>query len=184
MVNHFVFCFFFLYSVTKWQNRNTKKNSSTFIHLYRVCFLCQASLMLGGLNSITLWHLGCWIKPVPSKGFSLRFQVSFRVEVFCLFDRVTMALSSLYGECQEFHGICIQEGIGTLKIDAGANAPVSHPLYCELAISRIKRCGVEEVMVSLVFKASLVWSVPLPLEHRCWCPHTPNHSTSNFSPFV
>ena len=66
-----------------------------------------------------------------------------------------MAWGPLHGECQEFHGICVQDGIVTPKIEAKASTPVSHPLCCELAVSRI-RGGVEEVMVSCVFQASPV----------------------------
>ena len=46
-------------------------------------------------------------------------------------------------ECQEFHGICIQDEMVTAKINAQASAPISHPPCCELAISRTKRGGVE-----------------------------------------
>ena len=67
-----------------------------------------------------------------------------------------MAWGPLVGECQVFHGICIQDGIITPKIDAWASTPISHPLCCELAVSRMKRGGIEEVMVSHVFQGSLV----------------------------
>ena len=40
---------------------------------------------------------------------------------------VLMAWGPLHGECQEFDGICIQDGIITPKMDAWASAPMSHP---------------------------------------------------------
>ena len=58
------------------------------------------------------------------------------------------------------------------KNDALASAPVSHPPCCELAVSRKKKGGVEEVMVGHVPQASLVWPVPPPLECQHWCSHT------------
>ena len=39
----------------------------------------------------------------------------------------------------------------TPKIDAQANAPVLNPPCCKLAISRMKRGGVEEVVASHIF---------------------------------
>ena len=44
----------------------------------------------------------------------------------------------------------------TPKIDAWASAPISQPPCCELAVSRMKRGGAEEVMVSHVFQATPV----------------------------
>ena len=64
-----------------------------------------------------------------------------------------MAQGPLHGKCQELHGICVQDGIVTTKIDAWASVPVSHPLYCELAVAKMKRGGVEEVVASCVFQA-------------------------------
>ena len=37
---------------------------------------------------------------------------------------------------------------GHSKIDAWDNTPVTHPSCCELAISRMKRGGVEVIMAS------------------------------------
>ena len=52
-----------------------------------------------------------------------------------------------------------------------ARTPISNPLpYCELAVSRTKRGGVEEIVISHVSLASLGWSVPPPSEtlpHSC-----------------
>ena len=53
---------------------------------------------------------------------------------------------------------------------------------CELAVSRMKRGEGEDVMVGCVFQASLVWSVPLPMECQCWCPHTPDPLHQTFHP--
>ena len=58
------------------------------------------------------------------------------------------------------------------------------PQSYELAISRIKRGGVEDIVVSWIFQASLVWSVPLLPECWCWLPHTPSPCTSIFSPLI
>ena len=69
-----------------------------------------------------------------------------------------MAWGLLCRECQEFHGICIQDRIVTPKIEVWASAPISHPLFCGLAVSRMKRGGIEKVMVNHV-QASLVWSI-------------------------
>ena len=62
-----------------------------------------------------------------------------------------MAWGTLHGECQEFHGICIQDEVVTPKIDAWTSTPVPHPPFCELAISRIKRGGFEVIMASHIF---------------------------------
>ena len=67
-----------------------------------------------------------------------------------------MAWGPLHGECQEFHGICIQDRMITPKFDSLVSAPISHPPCCEVAIPRMKRGGIEEVMVSNVLQASLV----------------------------
>ena len=37
-----------------------------------------------------------------------------------------MAWGPLHGEHQEFHGICVQDGIVTPKIDAQTSTPISH----------------------------------------------------------
>ena len=96
------------------------KNSSTFKHRYRVFFLCQVALMLGGLNSLTHSHLfpGVFTK-VPSHPVEQGFSP------IC---RVTMAQGSLHGDSQEFHNICIQHGIVAPKINAWAGALVSPPV--------------------------------------------------------
>ena len=39
----------------------------------------------------------------------------------------------------------------TPKIDAWANAPISHPPCCELAISRTKKGGVEVIVAGPIF---------------------------------
>ena len=65
-------------------------------------------------------------------------------------------MGPLHGEHQEFHGIYIQDGIVTPKINAGDSTPISHTPCCEIAVSRIKRGRVEEVVVSHVSLASPV----------------------------
>ena len=173
-----------LFLLNMWEQKHLIKvlqhlNSDT-----EFCLFCQALFMLDGLNSLTLLHLGWWLKPVPSQGFSQRFQVSLESRGFLSIWLGNNGMGPLVWEMLEFHGICIQEGIVTPRINAWASAPISHTPCWKLAISRMKRGGVEKVMVSRVFQASLVWSVPPPPECQCWCPHTPNPPTSNFSPFI
>ena len=67
-----------------------------------------------------------------------------------------MVWDPLHGECQEFHGICIQDQMVTPKIDAQASALIPHALCCDLAISRMKRGGVKVIAASHIFLASLV----------------------------
>ena len=62
-----------------------------------------------------------------------------------------MAWGPLHGKHQEFHSICIQERMVTPKIDAWASTTISHPLLCGLAVSRMKRDGVEVIMTSHIF---------------------------------
>ena len=59
-----------------------------------------------------------------------------------------MVWGPLHGEHQELHGICIHDKLIILKINAWASAPIPHPLCCELAISRMKRGGVEVIVAS------------------------------------
>ena len=62
-----------------------------------------------------------------------------------------MVQGPLHGEFQEFHGICIQDEVVTQKLNAWASVPIPHPLCCELAISRIKRGGVEVIVAGCIF---------------------------------
>ena len=48
-----------------------------------------------------------------------------------------------------------------------------HTPYFELAISRMKRGGIEEIAISCIFLTWLVWSVPPPPEHWHWCLQIP-----------
>ena len=139
-------------------------------HLYiytEFCFLCQVLLMLGGWNSLTCLHLGL-AKASPFPGVLAKLVE----QGFYLIRRVTMAWGPLDGECQEFHSICVQDGIVTPKINTWNSTPISHPLCCELAVSGMKRGGIGEVVVGHVFLATLVWSVPPHPECWHWCPHT------------
>ena len=52
------------------------------------------------------------------------------------------------GNARSFHSICVQDGMVIPKINAWASAPVSYPPCFELATSRMKRGGVEEIVVS------------------------------------
>ena len=62
-----------------------------------------------------------------------------------------MLWGPLHGEHQEFHGICIQDEVVTPKINAQASVPVPHPQFCELAISRMKKDGVEVIVAGHIF---------------------------------
>ena len=53
-----------------------------------------------------------------------------------------MVWDPLHGECQELHGICIQDEVITPLINVWASTLVQYPPYCELTISRMKRGGV------------------------------------------
>ena len=66
----------------------------------------------------------------------------------------------------------------------GLALPFSAPQSYELAISRMKRGGVEFIVAGCILLASPVWSVPLASEHQHWLPHTPSPSTLNFSPLI
>ena len=52
------------------------------------------------------------------------------------------------GNARSFHSICVQDGMVIPKVNAGASAPVSLTPSFELAASRMKRGGVEEIVVS------------------------------------
>ena len=64
-----------------------------------------------------------------------------------------------------FHGISIQDEKIIPKIAGLAITPIpAPPQRYELAISRIKRGGVEFIMAGHILQASLLWLVPLPPE--------------------
>ena len=52
-------------------------------------------------------------------------------------------------------------------------ACLCHTPHFELAVSRMKRGGIEEVTIGHIFLISLVWSVPPPPECWYWCLHIP-----------
>ena len=78
--------------------------------------------------------------------------------------RVMMAQGPLCGGARRSHGISVEGEMVTKKIDAWASAPISCPQCYELAISRMKRSGVEFIVASHILQASPVWSVPPPQE--------------------
>ena len=77
-----------------------------------------------------------------------------------------------------FPNICVQDGMIIPKINLQASASISCPHF-KLAVSRMKRGGIEEIMISHIFLISSVWSVPLPPEWWHWCLHIsfPLHHT-------
>ena len=60
------------------------------------------------------------------------------------------------GNAWSFLGISVPDRMTIPKIDAWASAPISHTPCFELAISRQKRGGIKEVMVSCIFQTSSV----------------------------
>ena len=63
--SHISFSFIFYLFMSEW-----KHLIKVFQHLYiytKFCFLFQASLTQGDLNSLTLSHWREWLKPVPSQ---------------------------------------------------------------------------------------------------------------------
>ena len=117
------------------------------------CSLCQALLTLGGFNSLTLSHWGGWPRTVPSQKVSTGFQVSLYSRISYLLGRVKTVWGPLYGKCHEVCGICIQDEVVTQNIGQNTH---SIPPCCELAISRMKRGGVDVIMAGCISKVSLV----------------------------
>ena len=60
------------------------------------------------------------------------------------------------GNARGFLDISVQDGITIPKIDAWAYASISHTPCFELVTSRLKRGGIEEIMVSCIFQSSSV----------------------------
>ena len=135
---HFVLSFFFSLTVYRNVRMESFNKKMTFIQGFVPCVK-----QLGGFNifSLSHWGEGGQSQSLP-RGFSLEFQVNLKSRIFYPFSRVTVVWGPLHGECQECHGICIQDEVVTLKIDAWASAPFPYPMYYELAMSRMKRGGV------------------------------------------
>ena len=55
------------------------------------------------------------------------------------------------GDARSSHSISVQDEIVTPKFDAWASAPISHPQSYELAISSLKRGGVEVIVAGHIF---------------------------------
>ena len=70
--------------------------------------------------------------------------------------RVMMVQGPLCGDARSSHGISVEDKMVGQKIDALASTPVSCPQSYELAISRIKRGGIEFITTSPILQASLV----------------------------
>ena len=58
-----------------------------------------------------------------------------------------------------------------------------HTHHFELAISKMKRGGIEEIVISCVFLILSVWSVPLPPECQHWCLKSPFPLHQTFHPW-
>ena len=60
------------------------------------------------------------------------------------------------GTTRSSHSISVEDEMVTQKIDAWASPPISHPRSYELAISSMKRAGVEVIMAGHILQASPV----------------------------
>ena len=56
------------------------------------------------------------------------------------------------GNARHFLGISVQDGMMIPEIDAWASVPISNGRCFELAISRLKRGEIEEIIVSCIFQ--------------------------------
>ena len=74
-------------------------------------------LTLGGLNSLTWSHWGL-TSASPFPGVFAKVPRWLVEQDFSLISRVSMAWGLLHGECEEFHGICVQDRIVIPKIGA------------------------------------------------------------------
>ena len=72
-----------------------------------------------------------------------------------LLGRAMMVGVSNIENARSFLSICIQDGMAIPKIDAWASVSIFYPQF-ELAVSRMKRGGIEEIMISQIFLTSLV----------------------------
>ena len=76
------------------------------------------------------------------------------------------------GDARNPHSISIKDESVIQKSMHGLVVPFPTPQSYELAISRMKRGGIEFMMAGYILLASPVWSVPPLWEHQCWLPHT------------
>ena len=53
-----------------------------------------------------------------------------------------MVRGPLCGECQEFHGICIEDEVVTPKIDAWASTPIPYPHVVSLQSLEQREVGL------------------------------------------
>ena len=63
-----------------------------------------------------------------------------------------MAWGPLPGECQEFHGICIQDGMVTQKNDAWASAPISYSHVVRLQCLEWREVGLKKLWSVMSFE--------------------------------
>ena len=60
------------------------------------------------------------------------------------------------GNTRSFLSICVLDERIIPKINAQASTPISYPPCFELAISRMKRDGIEEIVIGCIFQTSSV----------------------------
>ena len=120
-----------------------------FIHVYKV-FVSHVKLCswADGSNQLNTGGGGRnHLPPVSTQGSKLAFRAGF----FYPFNRATLVGVPCMGDARSSQGISVQGEISTPEINAQASAPISHPQSYELAISRLKRGGVEVIMVGHIF---------------------------------
>ena len=81
-----------------------------------------------------------------------RFQISVQGRVFYPFGRVRMVQGPLHEDARSSHSINVEGEVVTPKINVWASSPVSCPQSYELAISRMKRGGVELLQPVISYK--------------------------------
>ena len=144
------FCFLFTFLLNMGEHKHSIKVFNIYTFKW-FCFLCQTSLMLGGFNSLTLSCWGGWLKSVPSKRVLTRVPSKFVEQNFLPIWQGNNGMGSFTWGMPRVYGICSKDELVTPKTNAWASTPIPHPWCCELAISRMKRGGVEVIMPSCIF---------------------------------
>ena len=152
VLSYVYFSFIYLLNMSEWEHL-----IKVLQYLYRVLSLVSSIAHARWSKQFNTLTLGRVAKASPfpevfAKGPSKLVEQVF----FCLSHRVTMAWGPLHRECQEFQGICTQDGMVTPEINVLARSPISHPLHCELTVSRMKDVGVK-----------LSWPVICFEPHQC-----------------
>ena len=109
----------------------------TFIQSFVLCV--KPHSQVGDSNNLTLPHERGQLPTVPSM-----FQVSIQGRGLSYpFGRVTTVLGPLHGDARSSYSISVADEGVPPKINVQASTPVSKPQSYEVAISSMKRGGVE-----------------------------------------